>query len=40
MNLALVIKKETFEQLSRLREQYRTDTFDETIKQLMHEARK
>ena len=40
MNLALVIKKDTFDQLSKLRESFHTDTFDETIRQLIDQARR
>ncbi len=35
MNLALVIKNETFEQLQRVKAEYHADTFDDAIKHLI-----
>ena len=40
MNLALVIKNETFEQLRRVKEEYRADTFDDAIKHLIHDVKR
>ena len=40
MNLALVIKKDTFDRLSKLRDTFHAETFDETITQLIDQTRK
>ena len=40
MNLALVIKNDTFEQLRRVKEEYHADTFDDAIRHLIHDMRR
>ncbi len=40
MNLALVIRKDTLDLLSKMRQQYNATTFDETIRQLIHQAKR
>ena len=40
MNMALVIKKDTLDILSRMRQQYQMDSFDDTIRLLVQQARR
>jgi hypothetical protein len=40
MNLALVIRKDTLDMLTKMRQQYDADTYDDTIRQLIQQAKR